>query len=77
MLQKDPEKRSPLIDIMNEHYFMMDDEDLEEQIKIAETKVEELKLEEEEKAEKKWEQEILSGLHLNSSGSGQGSGKNA
>ena len=25
MLEKDPEKRSPLIDIMNLNYFMMDD----------------------------------------------------
>lgn len=36
MLDKNPEKRSPLIDIMNLPYFMMDDEELEEKIKIAE-----------------------------------------
>ena len=41
MLQKDPEKRTPLIDIMNERYFMMDDYDLQDLIKAAELKVEE------------------------------------
>jgi hypothetical protein len=65
MLAKDPEKRALLIDIMNEKYFIIDDSELLELIKQAEQKVEELKLEEESKAEKKWEQEILSGLHLN------------
>ena len=43
MLQKDPEKRSPLIDIMNEKYFMIDDYDLQDLIKAAELKVEEQK----------------------------------
>jgi serine/threonine protein kinase len=44
MLQKDPEKRSPLIDIMNENYFMIDDEDLELLIQKAQSDVEEQKL---------------------------------
>lgn len=69
MLQKDPEKRSPLIDIMNEKYFMIDDQDLEELIKVAESRVEEQKVEEEKEAEKKWEKEIMQGLHLNQTAS--------
>ena len=50
---------------MNEKYFMMDDYDLQDLIKAAELKVEEQKLQEESKADKKWEQDILSGLHIN------------
>lgn len=30
MLNKDPEQRTVLIDVMNTEYFMMDDEDIEE-----------------------------------------------
>jgi len=41
-----------LIDIMNLPYFIMDDEDLEANIKKAEASVEEMKHREEEKAEK-------------------------
>ncbi len=40
MLQKDPEKRLPLLDVMNHQYFMMDEEDLEEEIKKAEKNLE-------------------------------------
>ena len=36
LLQKDHEKRIPLIDVMNLNYFMMDDEELDEKIKKAE-----------------------------------------
>lgn len=35
MLQKDPERRFQLIDVMNLPYYMMDDEDVEALIKIA------------------------------------------
>ena len=37
-------------------------------MKLAEEKVEEMKKNEEQKAEKQWEQDILSGLHLNATG---------
>lgn len=43
MLQKNPENRIPLIDIMNHEYFMMDDEELEEEMKKAEKNLEILK----------------------------------
>lgn len=64
MLQKDPAMRSPLVDIMNLEYFMMDDQELEENIQKALVNMEEMKQKEEEKAEKQWESDILSGLHL-------------
>lgn len=40
LLQKDPEKRLPLIDVMNLEYFMMDEEDLEDRIKATEKNLE-------------------------------------
>lgn len=52
MMHKDPEKRLQLIDVMNLPYYMWDDEELEEKIKIAHSQVEEVKQREEEKAEK-------------------------
>lgn len=52
LLQKDPEKRILLIDVMNLDYFIMDDQDLEEKMKLVEADFEKLKLEEEEKAER-------------------------
>jgi hypothetical protein len=59
---------------MNLPYFMMDDDEVEENIKKAEANVEEMKHHEEEKAEKKWESEILSGLHLTQHGSSSSKG---
>lgn len=35
MLAKDPEKRMELIEIMNLPYFVYEDEELEEKIKVA------------------------------------------
>lgn len=61
---------------MNLNYYILDDEDLEENIQKAYAHVEELKVKEEEKAEKQWESDILSGLHLNhNASSGAGSNK--
>lgn len=74
MLQKDPEKRYQLLEVMNLPYFMMDDEDIEAGLKKAETQIEEQKHREEEKAEKQWESEILSGLHLDQHGSSSSAG---
>ena len=62
---------------MNLPYYMWDDEDLEEKIKVAHEQVEENKHREEEKAEKQWESDLLSGLHLNNSTGGSGSGKSS
>ena len=52
MLQKDPEKRYQLLEVMSLPYFMMEDEDIEGNLKKAETQIEEMKHLEEEKAEK-------------------------
>lgn len=52
MLQKDPEKRLALIDVMNLNYYILDDEDLEENIQKAQAHVNEMKHKEEEKAER-------------------------
>lgn len=43
-------------------YFQMEDEELEENMKKAEARVGQMKQEEEEKAEKQWESDILSNL---------------
>lgn len=59
MMHKDPTKRLTLLDVMNTHYYMMDDEELEEQITIVKAEVVENKKNEEEKAEKQWESDIL------------------
>jgi hypothetical protein len=67
MLHKDPEKRLQLIDVMNLEYFMMDNEDLQKIVVKAEKDLGLAKLKEEEKAEKKWEEGILSGLHISQS----------
>ena len=52
MLNKDSDKRLELIEIMNTPYFNYEDEEVEELLKIEETKIESKQHEEEEKAEK-------------------------
>lgn len=44
MTNKDPEERFTMLDIMNSNYYKMEDEDLEEQIKMTEQKFDEAKL---------------------------------
>lgn len=61
---------------MNLKYFILEDEELELNIKKAEASIEEMKQREEEKAEKQWESDILSGLHLNHTSSAS-SGKSS
>lgn len=48
--------------MMSLPYFQLEDEELEEKMKKAEAQVDQLKHEEEEKAEKQWESDILSNL---------------
>lgn len=43
MLQKDPERRLLLIDVMNLNYYIIDDEDLEDKVKKAHQEIEEMK----------------------------------
>ena len=39
MMNKDPEKRLQLIDVMNLEYYMMEDEEIEAEIKVEEAKI--------------------------------------
>lgn len=62
---------------MNLKYFIMEDEEVEQNIKKVEASIEEIKQREEEKAEKQWESDILSGLHLNHHNSTSASSKSS
>ena len=76
MLAKEPEKRAPLIDVMNLDYFVIDDSELEELIEKARKVLEESKLQEESKQEKQWEDDILSTLHIANNTASAGSNTN-
>jgi serine/threonine protein kinase len=49
MLNKDPNKRASLLEIMSTNYVMMDDEEVEDMVRKISAQVELLKLKEEEK----------------------------
>lgn len=72
MLQKDPTKRAETIHLIQNEYFIMEDEELEAKIEETRHRVEAAKQEEEEKAAQKLEDNILSGfsaLNLQKGGS--------
>jgi serine/threonine protein kinase len=62
MLQKNPEKRVELIHLIQDEYFIMEDEDLEVLIEQTKVRMEQQKQEEEEKAAQKMEESILNGI---------------
>lgn len=66
MLQKEPEKRIDLIELMNTDYFNYEEEELEEVIKQEETKMKSKQTQEEEKSEKQIEQDFINNLNINS-----------
>ncbi len=69
MLNKDPLKRTELVDIQDLPYFKYTEEELEEKVQQAKKIKEEQKQMEEEKAEKSWESNLISGINLNSTSS--------
>ena len=62
MLQKDPKKRAETIHLIQNEYFIMEDEELEAKIEETKHRMEAAKQEEEEKAAQKLEDNILSGF---------------
>lgn len=62
MLNKDPSKRAETIHLIQNEYFIMEDEDLEVKVEEARHRMEAAKQEEEEKAAQKLEDNILSGF---------------
>ena len=65
MMQKNPEKRAELIHLIQNDYFQLEDEELEVKIQEATEKIKQCKQDEEEKADRKWEESILTGMSLN------------
>ena len=50
MLNKDPTKRTTLLEVMSSPYFLKDEDELSEQVKKLSLEAEEVKAKEEEKA---------------------------
>lgn len=65
LLQKDPERRTMLVELMGMPYYTTEEEDLEESFKKAEQDLEQSRKQEEQKQEKQSEDDLLSGLNLN------------
>ena len=68
MLQKDPASRVPLLSLIQNEYFIMDDEDLEIKIQQAQEKLlqQQKNGEEEQKVEKVYfDENLINGLSLN------------
>jgi len=58
-MQKEPEKRISLLEVMNTEYYMMDDDEFDAKYDAVKKEFEEKKHKEEVKAEKQWEEDIL------------------
>jgi serine/threonine protein kinase len=87
MLQKNPEKRTALITLIQNEYFIVDDEDIEVKVRAEEERLAKIQKDEEEKAAaSKLEDKFYDGLLLSKpvgasaepkKSGGAGSGKNA